>query len=125
MGRLGTLRALRDALEEHSRDGISQELKLQAVYYFGSLPKAITALKAEPKILDGWSKLKIRKTLSRMHRSKQNLAYMHARRKHGALVSAAESYFGSWGNALNAAGIDPNLYFIHHTWRKAKVRDKG
>jgi hypothetical protein len=35
-----------------------------------------------------------------------------------ALVSAAEAHFGSWGKALYAAGIDPNLYFVHHTWRK-------
>jgi hypothetical protein len=33
------------------------------------------------------------------------------------IVSAA--YFGSWGKALFAAGIDPNLYFVHRTWRKA------
>ena len=38
-----------------------------------------------------------------------------------ALVSAAEAYFGSWGKALYAAGIDPNLYFVHHTWRKSRV----
>jgi hypothetical protein len=35
-----------------------------------------------------------------------------------ALVSAAEAYFGRWGKALYAAGIDPSLYFVHHTWRK-------
>ncbi len=27
-------------------------------------------------------------------------------------MSAAEAYFGSWGKALYAAGIDPNLYFF-------------
>jgi len=29
-----------------------------------------------------------------------------------ALVTAAEVYFGNWGNALDAAGIDPNLYLV-------------
>jgi hypothetical protein len=33
-------------------------------------------------------------------------------------VSAAEAYFDSWGKALYTAGIDPNLHFVHHTWRK-------
>ena len=33
------------------------------------------------------------------------------------LVSAAEAYLGSWGNALHAAGIDPNLY-LRRKWRK-------
>jgi hypothetical protein len=42
-----------------------------------------------------------------------------AQRTCPALVSAAEVYFGSWGKALHAAGIDPNLYFVHHTVRRA------
>jgi hypothetical protein len=54
-----------------------------------------------------------------MHRSKKNLTFAEARRTVPALVSAAEAYFGTWGKALYAAGIDPNLYFVHHTWRKA------
>jgi hypothetical protein len=36
-------------------------------------------------------------------------------------VNAAEAYFDSWGKALYTAGIDPNLHFVHHTWRKLKV----
>jgi hypothetical protein len=53
-----------------------------------------------------------------MHRSKKRLAYAEARRTAPALVSAAEAYFGSWGKALYGAGIDPNLYFVHHSWGK-------
>jgi hypothetical protein len=30
----------------------------------------------------------------------------------------------SWGKALYAAGIDPNLYFVYHRWRKRKTSDK-
>jgi len=56
-----------------------------------------------------------------MHRSKEGLAYARTRRDFPALVSAGEAYFGSWGKALYAAGIDPNLYFVHHTWRKRRV----
>jgi hypothetical protein len=69
--------------------------------------------------LHGWSKPKILKILSRMHRTKVGLAYAKVRREFPALVSAAEAYFGSWGEALYAAGVDPNLYFVHHRWRKA------
>jgi hypothetical protein len=54
-----------------------------------------------------------------MHRTKVGLAYAKVRREFPALVSAAEAYFGSWGEALYAAGVDPNLYFVHHKWRKA------
>jgi hypothetical protein len=70
------------------------------------------------------NKQKIILTLSRMHRSKESLAHARIRREIPALLSAAEAYFGSWGKALHAAGIDPNLYFVHHKWRKRKTSDK-
>jgi hypothetical protein len=57
--------------------------------------------------------------LAQIHRSGKDLTYPVVRRTLPALVSAAEAYFGSWGKALYAAGIDPNLYFVHHRWRKA------
>jgi hypothetical protein len=116
---LGVLRALREALETTSKENIPQILRIQAELYFGSVRKAIAALKKDQRLLGGWSKLKILKVLSRMHRSKKGLAYADVRRHVPALVSAAEAYFGSWGNALHAAGIDPSLYFVHHRWRKA------
>jgi hypothetical protein len=117
--RLGVLRALRAVLENRSKHDVPRTLRLQAEYYFGSLRKAIVALKKDKRLLRGWSKCKIITVLSRMHRSKAALTYAAARRTVPALVSAAEAYFGSWGKALYAAGIDPNLYFVHHTWRKA------
>jgi hypothetical protein len=75
-------------------------------------------LKKQRKRLHGWNRRKIITVLSRMHRSKESLAYARARRVVPALVSAAEAHFGSWGKALYAAGINPNLYFVHHKWRK-------
>jgi hypothetical protein len=59
-----------------------------------------------------------------MYRSKDRLAYASARRDIPALVSAAEAYFGSWGKAFYAAGIDPNLYFVHHKWRKQRTSQR-
>ena len=56
-----------------------------------------------------------------MHRGKQGLAYTKVRRDNLPLVRAAEKQFGNWGKVLNAAGIDPNLYYVHRTWRGAKV----
>jgi hypothetical protein len=114
---LGVLRALRDTLERHSADDIPEVLKLQAEHYFGSLRNAIVALKKDRRLSRGWNKPKILNILSRMHRSKTGLAFAKARRNYPALVRAAENYFGSWGKALHAAGIDPNLYFVHHKWR--------
>jgi hypothetical protein len=103
----------------HSTGEIPETLKFRAAHYFGSLRKAVAALKNNSRVSQEWNKEKIITAISRLHRSKDKLGYGKARREIPALLSAAEAYFGSWGKALYAAGIDPNLYFPHHTWRKA------
>jgi hypothetical protein len=118
--KLGLLRALRDAVE--SRSAISQALRSEIEYDFGSLGNAKIALKTNAKLLSGWSKGKIVTVLAQRHRSQEKLDYATGRREFPALVSAAEAYFGSWGKALYAAGIDPNLYFVHHKWRKSRAQ---
>jgi hypothetical protein len=50
---LGVLRALGDAWETNSKDNIPQILRLQAELYFGSLRKAIVALKRDQRFLHG------------------------------------------------------------------------
>jgi hypothetical protein len=122
-GRLSLLNALSDALERHTVKNVPQALKLEAAHYFGSLEKAIATLKKQGKRLPGWNRRKIMTILSRMHRSKDSLAYAKARRDVPALVSAAEAHFGSWG--LYAVGIDPNLYFVRRKWCKPRVGDKS
>jgi hypothetical protein len=119
-GRLSLLNALSDALERYTVKNMPQPLKLEATHYFGSLEKAIATLKKQGNRLPGWNKRKIMTVLSRMHRSHESLAHARARREFPALLSAAEAHFGSWGRALYAAEIDPNLYFVHHKWRKRK-----
>jgi len=116
---------LSDVLERYTVKNVPQALKLEAAHYFGSLEKAISTLKKQEKRLPGWNRRKIITVLSQMHRSKESLSYVRARRDGSALVSAAEAHFGSWGKALYAAGIDPNLYFVHHKRRKARGRLSG
>jgi hypothetical protein len=111
--RLGILRALDNAVHGYPKKDVPQSLKLSAVYYFGSLQKAIVAAKRERLASP---KARIRNALSRVHRRKQPLVYAEARRDHLPLVRAAEKQFGSWGKALYAAGIDPNLYYVHRKW---------
>jgi hypothetical protein len=118
--RLGLLRDLRDALE--SGTAISARLRLHLEYYFGRLRNAKLALKTHPRLLSGWSERKILAMIVQEHRLKESLAYGRARREFPALLSAAEAYFGSWGKALHAAGIDPNLYFVHHRWCEPKAK---
>lgn len=122
-GRVKLLNDLGDALEERSKNEVPQALKDEAAHYFGSLENAIVALRKEANRRPGWTRRKIIAVLSQMHRSKKNLAHALVRRDQPALLSAARYYFGSWGKALFAAGIDPNLYFVSHTWRKTRVND--
>jgi hypothetical protein len=122
-GRLSLLNTLSDALERHTVKNVPQAPRLEAAHYFGSLEKAIAALKKQRNRLPGWNRRKIMTTLSRMHRSKKIPPYGKLRREFPALLSAAEAHFGSWGKALYATGIDPNLYFVHHTWRKLRASD--
>jgi hypothetical protein len=66
-GRLSLLNALSDALERHTVENMPQALKLEAAHYFGSLEKAVAALKKQGKRLPGWNRRKIITGLSRMH----------------------------------------------------------
>jgi hypothetical protein len=122
-GRRGVLRALREGLEQHFENDLPEKLKLHAAYYFGSFRKAKAALKTDRRISAGWNKDKIIAMIVQVQRSGQPLGYAAARRNNPRLVSAGEAYFGTWGNALHAAGIDPNVYF-RRKWRKRRTTAK-
>jgi hypothetical protein len=119
--RLGTLRSLRDVIDKSSKAAIPPVLKSQAAYYFGSLRNALAALKTDERLLYGWSKQKIITALLRMHRAKESLSSWKARCEVPAPGRAAQNYFGSWRNALHAAGIDPDLHLRHYKRRKRIV----
>ena len=109
---------MRDALEQHSENDLSEKLKLHAVYYLGSLPKAKAALKTDRRLRTGWSTTKTIAASRKAEIGEAAVGYAAARRDYPALVSAAEAYFGSWGKALYGAGIDPKL---HRKWRKRRM----
>jgi hypothetical protein len=119
--RLGMLRSLRNVVETRSRAAIPPVLKSQAAYYFGSLRNALAALKTDERLLSGWSKQKIITTLLRMEHAKESLSSWRARCETPALASAARNYFGSWRNALQAAGIDPSQHIKRYKRRKRSV----
>lgn len=90
-GRLSLLNALSDVLEWHTVENMPQALKLEAAHFFDSLKRAVTALRKQRNRLPGWNRRKITTVLSRLHRSKESLAYAKARRDVPGLVSAAGS----------------------------------
>jgi hypothetical protein len=119
--RLGTLRSLHDVIETRSKAAIPPVLKSQAAYYFGSLRNALAALKTDERLLSGWSRQKIITTLLRMQRANESLSPWKARCEVPALARAAQNYFGTWRNALHAAGIDPDLHLRHYKRHKRNV----
>ena len=62
-----------------SGSDISQALRLEIAYYFGSLRNAKIAVKTDAKLLSGWSMSKIITVLGQMHRSKEKLNYATGR----------------------------------------------
>ena len=108
-GRRGVLPVLRDALEQHSANDLPEKLKLHAMYYLGSLRNAKAALKTKQRFRAGWSTTKIIAAICERRRL-GNRSAIQQPDVITLLVSAAEAYLESWGNALHAAGIDPNLY---------------
>jgi hypothetical protein len=113
--RLHLLIRLRDTLESGAK--ITRKFRWELEYYFGSVASAKLELKTDTRILNGWRPNRVILEIQRRHRLKLSLAHAVVRREYPALLSAAERLFGSWGNTVYAAGIDPNLYFAHHTWR--------
>jgi hypothetical protein len=110
-GRRGVLRALHDILEQHSENDLPEKLKLHAVYYFGSLPKAKAALKTDRRLRTGWSTTKIIAAIRGRQRLRKPLGYAAVRRDDSALVSAAEAYFGSWAALCMRLALTPICIF--------------
>jgi hypothetical protein len=110
--RLHLLIRLRDNLESGTK--LTKRFRWELEYYFGSVETAKLELKTDRRISTGWGPKKVIVDIQRRYRLKLSLAYRVVLVEFPVFVRAAETYFGGWGNALHAAGIDPNLYFVHH-----------
>ncbi len=72
-----------------------------------------------------WTKEKIVAEIKRLAAAGQPLSHDAAKRSNGALVSAASSprYFGSWGAAVEAAGLNYDRVRKTNRWTKQKIID--
>ena len=78
---------------------------------FGSWRGALEAAGVEPqpaRATESWSKEKIVRTIRELFERGEDLSQKSVAQKYPALLAAAKSrrYFGSWGEAVRAAGID-------------------
>ena len=105
-----------------SKTDLPQTLRVEAGYYFGSLRNAQRALKNDQNCGVAGARKRLSPSFPGCIGPKTGWPTRSARREVPALVSAAEAYFGSWGKALYAARIDPNLYFVRRKWHGPSVR---
>lgn len=82
-----------------------------AIYRFGSLEKATIAAGLDFDSLrtrKNWTNEKIIRNILELYRVGEDLSLSHAFREFGPLVQSAGdvSHFGSWKNAIDAAGLD-------------------
>lgn len=70
-----------------------------------------------------WSKDKIVNRIQELHEEGEDLSHEAAKNKYGALVSAASSkrYFGSWKDAIEAAGLDYSDIRKINRWTTDKI----
>jgi len=94
--------------------------------FFGSWRNAIEAAGIDYQEVskhEYWSRERIIERIRELHAAGEPLSHEAAKRNHGALVSAASSprYFGSWGEAIKAAGLDYDGIRRINRWTKAKI----
>lgn len=97
--------------------------------FFGSWRKAIEAAGLDYEKIskhEYWSKERICQRIRELYEQGEPLSHEEAKRHHGALVSAASSprYFGSWGAAIRAAGLDYDKIRKINRWNKEKIIER-
>jgi hypothetical protein len=58
------------------------------------------------RLLSGWDKPTIVERIEALHAKGEDLSYNRMAHKHQGLLAAANYHFGSWAEAVNAAGVD-------------------
>lgn len=94
--------------------------------FFGSWREAIEAAGisyTEVSKHEYWSRDRICERIRELYATGESLSHEDAKRYHGALVSAASSprYFGSWGSAIRAAGMNYDEIRKINRWTREKI----
>jgi hypothetical protein len=102
-----------------------------AVHWFGSYKEAVTSAGIDyqsiQKTIPGrWNTQTVRRELRRLYRDKQEIHHAALERDNPALVLAAYRYFGSYGSAVNAAGLNYQRIRVRPmpSWDKKRVIDR-
>ncbi|MAE40170.1 MAG: hypothetical protein CML07_04495 [Psychrobacter sp.] len=87
-----------------------------AYKHFGNWRNAVIAAGLKEKLRRTWDRATVIRLLQARYQSGKSMT--SAWKDDWTLVSAGQRYFGDWGKALQAAGIDPPQ---HKSWTKTKV----
>lgn len=95
--------------------------------FFGSWRNAIRAAGLDPKLVctrkRKWTQDRILQEIQRLHRTGEDLSHSAAKRNHQYLVVVAvdDRMFGTWRNAIQAAGLDYEAISKHRFWSKERI----
>jgi hypothetical protein len=99
-----------------------------AIHWFGSYRKAIAAAGIDyqsiQRMVPGrWNPQNVQRELRRLHRDKAALHHAALERENPALMLAAYRYFGSYGSAVSAAGLNYDRIRVRPmpSWDKERV----
>ncbi|HEV8606132.1 MAG TPA: hypothetical protein VGQ99_12235 [Tepidisphaeraceae bacterium] len=88
---------------------------------FGRYPDARVAAGVGPAPLTRWDREKIVKELEKLHSDGENLAVSHMSRNHPALLDAATHHFGSFAEAVQAAGLNYDEIRLARAWTRETI----
>ncbi len=121
------IRQLRErgmALGIRSVAGIYPRLLRGAVRHFGSWPRALESCGVDPTRVRQhrrWTPERVLRAMRSRRRQGQSLAYRVVHLEDTGLAKAAERGFGSWDQALRAAGLNPRLMRGNEAWDPDQV----
>ncbi|CAI9086527.1 hypothetical protein A7K93_01640 [Candidatus Methylacidiphilum fumarolicum] len=107
-----------------------QELLAAAVRYFGNWGKAVEAAGLsydEIRRYKAWSKEKIIQMIQQLYRQGTDLSFRSMMLgEYAPMVYAAirPNYFGSWKNALLAAGLAPQDIYRYKSWKNENILEE-
>jgi hypothetical protein len=120
------LRRERDGLPLNSEAvrGVSRTLHCGALRHFGSWRNALQAAGINVASIEGrreWNKAKVIAHLRELSRKGRSLRYSAVHRHDSGLCRAACLTFGTWCNALVAAGINPESICRDPQWDQSRI----
>lgn len=128
LDRIRELHAAGEDLSHSSAKRNHQYLVVVAINsrFFGSWREAVEAAGINYEDVskhEYWSKDRVSERIRELHAEGESLSHEDAKRNHGALVSAASSprYFGSWGAAIRAAGLNYDEIRKINRWTQDKI----